>query len=100
LVNANTGLDVANGSVAFSMVGGTSDQFKFAPLPTPVVLPANTSYYLVSQEIIGGDTWASQNTRVTTTSAAVCNGSILNSGSGWTFKNPANTTYGPVSFSY
>jgi hypothetical protein len=99
-VNAGTGLDVPNASVSISMAGGTVGQFNYAPFASPVTLAANTSYYLVSQETPGGDQWYRETTVVTTTTVATCNGAILNNGGSWTLRTPANTTFGPVDFTY
>ena len=100
LVNAATGADVPNGSVSVSMAGGTAGQFKYVPLPTAITLTDNRSYYLVSLEIPGGDTWATSETSLTTTAVASCNGPILNGTGSWTLRTPANTTFGPVDLKY
>src|SRR6185369_16904131 len=71
-----------------------------ATLATPVILSANTSYYLVSQETLGGDVWANETTTVTTKSVATCNGAMYNSTGSWTFRVGANTTFGPLDFLY
>ena len=55
LVNAGTGAEIASASIATA--GTTSGQFKYTSLASPVTLAANTSYYLLSQEIAGGDQW-------------------------------------------
>lgn len=55
LVNAATGVDVASTVVATS--GSADGQFKYASLPLMVTLSANTSYYLLTQETVGGDLW-------------------------------------------
>jgi hypothetical protein len=100
LIKASTGADVVNGSVAIAMGGIPDGQFKYATLATPVILSANTSYYLVSQETLGGDVWANETTTVTTKSVATCNGAMYNSTGSWTFRAGANTTFGPLDFLY
>jgi uncharacterized protein YfiM (DUF2279 family) len=55
LVDAATGTDVASASVATA--GAATGQFQYTSLSTPVALAENTSYYLLSQEIAGGDLW-------------------------------------------
>ena len=57
LVQAANGADVPGGSVSVSMVGGVAGQFKYIALGSPVTLQANTAYYLVTQEVNGGDQW-------------------------------------------
>jgi hypothetical protein len=68
LVNAGTGTQVATASVATS--GQPAGAFAFAELGSPVTLLANTTYYLLSEEFAGGDTWYDYNTATITTSAA------------------------------
>ncbi|WP_375433614.1 PA14 domain-containing protein [uncultured Hymenobacter sp.] len=101
LVVASTGADVASGSVAINMAGGTEGQFAYVALASPVTLAANTAYYLVSEETNGGDYWHDSNTAVTTDAVAVCNGPV--SGSGNVFNAEAgnpNFTYVPLDFRY
>jgi hypothetical protein len=103
LVRAADGVDVPGGSVSLNMVGGSPGQFKYVPLASPVFLAANTAYYVVSQEFLGGDQWYDMNTVLTTTGVAACNGPVwrLSSGTTWNFVsgNP-NRSYGPVNFGY
>ena len=65
---ASTGAKVA--SVVWTPVGGVHNQIKHLALGTPVVLPANTEYYLASWEVSGGDSWYSSDTVLTTTGVA------------------------------
>jgi hypothetical protein len=101
LVKASDGLDVPGGSVAIPMSGGTTGQFKYTALSSPVVLSANTTYYLVSQETSGGDSWYDFNTTLATTSVALANAAIFGSGPGsWNAIGSTNQSYVPVSFIY
>jgi len=100
VVFASNGADVPGGGTSLSMTGGTAGQFKYASLSGPLILAANTSYYLVSQEAAAGDRWATDNTQVTHTTAATCDGAILSKPGGWTFRLPANTTFGPLNLVY
>ncbi len=101
LVNATDGNDVAGGSVSLNMSGGTVGQFKYASLSGPVVLAAGATYYVVSQETLGGDAWCDVNTTVTTTSAATELSGVYGLGAGgWTSTGFAGRTYGPVDFQY
>src|SRR5439155_27075739 len=79
---------------------GTAGQFVYGTLANPVTLSANTSYYLVSQEIPGGDRWGTEYMTLTTTSVASCDGAILSNSSGWFFRPPANTSFVPLNFRY
>jgi hypothetical protein len=98
IVNARNNTDLA--SVPVNMGSGSVDAvgFKYAPLASPVTLAANTSYYIVSLETSGGDSWYDLNTTVNTTNAAVVNNAIYHSGSSWITVANANNTYGPVNF--
>ncbi|MEO8428044.1 MAG: LamG-like jellyroll fold domain-containing protein, partial [Verrucomicrobiota bacterium] len=101
LVNGTTGANVPGGSVSISLAGATAGQFRYAALASPITLAAGTSYYLVSQEISGGDLWATAlRTAVTTTTVATCDGGILSNGTGWTFRLLANHPFVPLSFKY
>src|SRR4030095_2328212 len=71
LVRASDQVDVPNGAVSLPMTGGSADQFKYGGLSSPVTLGAGTAYYLVSQEINGGDQWHELSS-MTTTSVATC----------------------------
>lgn len=82
IVNGSTGADVPNASVSVSMPGGVNGQFKYVSLASPVTLSANSVYYIVSNEVNGGDQWYNSSP-VTTTSAAVCNGGIYWNGFQW-----------------
>ena len=101
LVRASDGQDVAGGSVALAMSGGTVGQIKYAALTTPVVLSANTAYYLMTEETFGGDSWLDLNTTLTTTSVATVTNAAYGNGPGaWFPMAGTNQTYGPVSFKY
>ncbi|MGA2402328.1 MAG: choice-of-anchor R domain-containing protein, partial [Syntrophobacteraceae bacterium] len=100
-VNANNGTDVPGSSVSVPMLGGTVGQFQYANLSTPVTLAANTAYYVVSQESVGGDTWYDWNTIVTTSTAATGVYAVYGSGAGLWHENgvvSANHAYVLVDF--
>jgi len=101
LIKMADGQDVPGGSVSLSMSGGTAGQFKYAALPSPVTLDPNTAYFLLSEEIFGGDTWYDLDTTVTTTGVAAVTSAAYGSGPGtWTPFGGPNQTYGPVNFKY
>ena len=70
LVNASTGQDVTGGSVTVNLAGGQAGTFAYSQLSSPVTLSPNTAYYLVSQEVQGGDQWYDFNTTIQTTGVA------------------------------
>ena len=82
------------------MAGGVAGQFKYTALGSPVTLQANTAYYLVSQEVSGGDQWYDTG-GVSSTTAAAVNSSIYSANSvNWNAYNAANTSYVPANFQY
>lgn len=101
LVRASDGQDVSGATTVVNMSGGTVGQFSYGQLASPVVLPAGTSYYLLSQEVLGGDTWAEFNTTVTTTSVASIPSAAWGYGPGrfYPWGGPRNT-YVPLDFKY
>jgi len=98
LVLASNGTDVPGGSVPLPLAGGTPGQFQYAALNTTIILAANTTYYLVSQETAGGDTWY-DSAPVASTSVASVNGTVLGNGS-WTPGGTARQAHVPVNFKY
>jgi M6 family metalloprotease-like protein len=101
LVKGSDGTDVAGGSVSIGMSGGTVGQFKYASLNSGIVLAAGATYYLVSQEIAGGDTWYDLDTTVITTTVAIEASAIYGSGSGvWYPAGGSGHAYVPVDFKY
>jgi hypothetical protein len=101
LVQAN-GLNVPGGAVAINMTGGTAGEFQYGSLISPVTLAANTTYWLLSQETAGGDSWYDWDTQVTTTGAALDNAVAWGAGLGFwnTFAVANNRAFGPVDFKY
>ena len=70
LVVAATKADVPGGTVTVSAAGAAADEFHYAALPAPVTLAASTVYYLLSEEVAGGDGWYDQTTALTGSGAA------------------------------
>jgi hypothetical protein len=101
LVNAANGADVPGGAVSVSTGSGTAGQFQYTSLAVPVVLPAGQTYYLVSQETSGGDTWYYDDTIVTTSAVATETSGIWGYGQGqWYLNGYGGQSYGPVDFKY
>ncbi|MCL5097609.1 MAG: hypothetical protein M1608_08790 [Candidatus Omnitrophica bacterium] len=103
LVNAN-GTDVTGGSVSVNTASQPTGQFAYASLSTPVILAANTTYYLVSQEAQYGDQWYDDSACYVTNCFAVTTiwPAWANNGEQtyYIYTNYANHSYGPVSFRY
>lgn len=101
IVNVATGADVAGASVSINTSTGTpSNGFKYAALAAPVILSANTAYYLVSQETSGSDQWYDSNTALTTTTIAAVNNAVSRPANQWVAAGGANNSFGPVDFKY
>ena len=102
LVDAATGTDLSGGSVSVNTNGATAGQYLYAPLANPLPLQPGHSYYLMSQETLGGDQWYDQNTTLTVTSdltvynAEWYDGNYHAGNAGSIGYVPPNFTYGPV----
>jgi len=100
LVTAATGVDLAGGTITVSMTGGTPGRFVYAALPSPVTLVANGVYYLLSDEVLGGDAFTDLGPVTSTSVATVNGGEIYWPGIGFYSVGTPNSSYGPVSFLY
>ena len=99
-VNVATKAVVPNSAVTVSMAGCTPGQWATAAPSGPVLLNAYTTYYLVSREAAGGDTWYDHAPIVTTKGAAVGNSIWSSDGINWNVLDGPNTAYGPPNFEY
>lgn len=98
LFDASTGTDVAGGLATVATTGAPPGTFAFAPLATPITLPAGGSYYLLSEEAAGGDAWYGYGSILTSTSdfsidcAAVWDAGVFST------NGTTGNGYGPVAF--
>jgi len=103
LVDASTGADVPGASTSVVTAGGPSDRFAYANLAAPVTLRVNGSYYLVSQEAAGADSWYDYDTHVVTAAAAADTGVVYafqGSPTTWVPGGSTGMAFGPVSLLY
>jgi|GEM_PF-1605698 len=106
IVRASDGVD--QGSTSINMSAGAADSlgFKYAALGSPVTLAANTVYYIVSLEVVGGDQWyGGQGIEpiLATTGVATINSAIYwktQSGGAWATEGSAGYSFVPVNFKY
>lgn len=101
IVNAATSTDLPGGSVSIATAGAPTG-FAYAPLSVPVTLAANSVWFIVSQEVDGGDQWyEGGNTLTYATAIATVNQSVY-SGNGTTYTTAysANNSYIPLTFKY
>jgi hypothetical protein len=83
------------------MSGGTVGQFQYGHLNSTVSLGAGSTYWVVSQETNGEDTWYDHDTVITTTDVATENGGAWGGGLGdWHLMSALNRSYGPVDFKH
>ena len=80
--------------------GATQGSFAYASLASPVVLNANTTYYLVSQETAGGDAWYDWDTTVQTSSAATLTSAVWAYTNSYSTMGGAGHSYVPVDFKF
>jgi hypothetical protein len=74
LADAVNGVTLPGAAVTLELAaapGAVPNEFVYAILPSPVVLDANTEYYVFTEEVDGGDQWYDQDTIVSTTSPTV-----------------------------
>ena len=70
IVDASTGLDVPGGAASVNTAGGTVGTFVYGALPSPVILNANGTYYIVSQETKNGEQFYDSTTTALTSNVA------------------------------
>src|ERR1700690_4207951 len=100
IVTASNGQDVSGGSVSIPMAGGTAGNFVYVNLASSVTLNANTTYYVVSQETVAGDTWGDLSSIQTTSVASETTGVWSPDGATDKIFGAANQAYVPVDFQY
>lgn len=101
IVNAASGSDVSGSLTSVNTAGAPSGSFLYATLSSSVVLQANTSYYIMTQESFGGDQWYDLNTSLQNASVASITAPVYSSGSSYiTIGGMAAHSYGPVDFRY
>lgn len=101
IVNATTGADFPGAVVTVSMAGGTAGNFVYGGLASPVTLGANTTYYVLSQETQGGDSWYDLNTTAQTTADAALKAPVYGTASPFVLVTGlAGHMYVPVDLQY
>jgi hypothetical protein len=100
IVDTATGMDVPNGAAAVFTAGGAAGEIRYAALATPVVLNADSAYYIVSQEMTGGDRFFNHDTSVMTTAVATVRSAVRGSGTVYTEDSGPGVSYALVDFQY
>ena len=96
IVVAAIGEDLAGSEVTVNMAGGSEGKFVYSKLSTPVLLNANTTYYIVSMETKGGDQWGNADTLATSEVARIDCG--MYQSSKWTSGGQLGQMFGPLDF--
>ena len=92
--------DVPGGSATVNTAGAAVG-FKYAALASPVTLAANTAYYLVSQELNGGDQFYEGDTAMVSTGAAAISQAVWSgNGTSYSVSYLVGNSYGPLSLTY
>lgn len=101
-----TGAAVPNALVSVNMAGVIAGEvagdFRYATLPVqpPIVLNANTTYFVVTQETSAADQFFNHTSTVQTTNVATVTGSVRSDGVTFTVDLPGQVSYGLVDFQY
>jgi hypothetical protein len=102
IVNAQSGADVAVATIDMSQ--GSTDQngFKYAALPTSVILAPNTSYDVVSSEVANGDQWltAACTESYLASAATLTNAVYIDPNGVVSAAGGQGNAYGPVNFKF
>ncbi len=100
IVNAASGIDVPGSSISVPL-NAPAGTFAYATFNSPVVLNANTMYYILSQETVGGDRWYDLNTALQNNPVASIGGPVYSWQTGYvTVGNLPGYSYVPVDFRY
>jgi hypothetical protein len=101
IIDGATSTDIPNASVAVAMTPATPGTFHYSLLPSPVTLMPGQLYYIVSQEMAGGDAFHRNDTTIATTAVAAVEGPVANQNNGpYTAQALPGRTFGPVDFQY
>jgi hypothetical protein len=101
IVDGATKADVPGSAITLNIAGAPAGMFAYAPLAAPVTLNAGADYYLISQELAGGDQFLDSNTTVTTTAVVSKVYAVNGDGAGnYTTSPTPGTIYGPLDLQY
>jgi hypothetical protein len=103
IVDAATGLDVGSPvTIQIPATPETENQYVFEPMTETAMLLASQTYYVVSEERLGGDLWYDLPNTSTTTNVALLNSGIFKrvTDANYSAFGGVNEMYGPVNFRY
>jgi hypothetical protein len=88
-------------TVILDTAGGTDGTMQTAPVPNPVTLNKNSSYYIISKEIGGGDLFYQDDSTIQTTGVATAVNAIKGDQIGpYIPSGGPNHCFGPLTFKY
>jgi Big-like domain-containing protein len=99
IVSAN-GVDLPGASVSLNLSGATAGKYAYASLPSNITLAAHTTYYLVTQEFVGGDLWYNYGPVTANSAAGVVTSAVYRSSGTYQVTNTPATSYGPPNFNF
>ena len=99
---ASNGTDISGGTATVNTSGAAPGQFAYGLLSSPITLLATTTYYVVSQEVSGGDSWYDWETSLTPSGAITVDRAAYaaNNSTTYTLVGSTGNSYVPVSFLY
>lgn len=101
IVDGATKADVPGSAITLNIAGAPAGMFAYAALAAPVTLNAGADYYLICQEVTGGDQFFDSNTAVTTTAVVSKAYAVNGDGAGnYTTSPTAGRIYGPLDLQY
>lgn len=100
IIDADTGVQILGSTVLVSLAG-RQDGFVSAKLTSVITLTAGKRFYVVSEEVTGGDQFFDNDTVLTTRSDATVVSPVYfdSTTQQWVFMGQGSS-YGPVNFSY
>jgi len=101
IIDPTTGTPVPNADVVVSLMG-RPEGFVAVDLGSVVTLTAGQRYYVVSEEVTGGDQFFDNDTVLTTRPDATVVSPVYYDSTGmqWVMLGNAGNSYGPVNFAY
>ena len=101
IVNASTGADLPGGAVTVATAGAAAGTIAYSLLPAKVTLSAHTTYYILSQEVQGADSWYDLNDSVQTRSDGIVDGPVYGTSAPFvSMTGMPGHTYVPLDFRY
>ena len=101
LVRVQDQVDVPGGATSIVTEGATANAFRYGLLPVPITLASGQSYYLVTEEVVGGDLWHDLDSILSHRPEAALNGFVYyNETYPWIHIAQTNHSFGPVDFKF